>query len=94
VETQFHKYVENVTMTTCEKELNKLISEGPPIYLSDANGFPCEPDDFVVALRFGSTTEVPAKLKGALEGEERQKLWDYHKTFVVKRDGVASKEEE
>ncbi len=94
VDSQFSRYVEGVTTTTCEKELNRLVSAGPPMYLSDQNGFPCDAGDHLTHLRYGGATELSARLKDSLEGEERQKLWDHHKTFTVKRDHPGEKEED
>lgn len=66
------------------------MAKGPPIYLADKHGFPLPGDDdeankgiHLTQLWYsGTDTVLPAKLKGALEGEERQATWDNLKAFV------------
>ena len=85
VADQFEQYVERVKKTDCQAELRRLLEKGPPIYVEDKHAFPLdEGDTHVVQLWFASDdTERPAKLKGALEGEERDTLWNELRKFII-----------
>ena len=91
LDTQFHDFVTRVKTTDCQAELRRLLGAGPPIWISDNHGFPLEEGDtHVVNLWYASDNqERSAKLDGALEGEERQVLWDELKQFII----VEGKEE-
>lgn len=84
---QFHQYVERVKKTDCQAELKRLLAKGPPIYIEDKHALPLDEsigDTHVVQLWFArDNQEVSAKLMGAVEGEERQVLWDELKEFVI-----------
>jgi hypothetical protein len=84
---QFHQYVERVKKTDCQAELKRLLAKGPPIYIEDKHALPLDDsigDTHVVQLWFArDNQEVSAKLMGAVEGEERQVLWDELKQFVI-----------
>lgn len=89
---QFHTFVDRVKTTDCQAELRRLLSAGPPIYVSDDHGLPLhgESDTHIVKLWYSNDgKERPAKLHGALEGDERQQLWDELKKFII----VEGKEE-
>jgi hypothetical protein len=98
--TQYTTYIENVQKSDCIKEFTRLMKCGPPVWLSDQHGLPL-PDEVnsdtsshIINVWFmnGDKTET-AKLKGALEGEERQALWDEMKLFmdtVKERDEAKS----
>lgn len=85
VDSQFHTFVERVKTTDCQAELKRLLAAGPPVHVSDKMGFPLDEGDTHVAnLWYASDgQERSAKLDGAVEGEERQKLWDELKEFIV-----------
>jgi hypothetical protein len=89
--TQFGKFVERVKATDCQAELRRLLAGGPPVYLSDGHGLPLEDGDtHVASLWFaGDGTTRSAKLDGAVEGEERDRLWSELREFVI----VEGKEE-
>jgi hypothetical protein len=93
LQTQFHNYIERVKKSDCQAELKRLLESGPPIYISDPHGLPIQEDagdTHIVTLWFASdNTERSAKLHGAVEGEERDKLWNELKEFIV----VEGKEE-
>jgi len=91
LKTQFHSYIERVKKSDCQAELKRLLSTGPPVYISDPHGLPIQDNDtHIVALWFASDdTERSAKLHGAVEGGERDKLWNELKEFIV----VEGKEE-
>ena len=95
--TQYKTYIENVQKSDCIKEFTRLMASGPPIWISDKHGLPMPEDGqdtHICKLWFmnGDKTES-AKLEGALEGEERQKLWDDMKSFsaLVKEKDAAKK---
>ena len=91
LDSQFQQYIDRVKKTDCQAELRRLLEKGPPIYISDKHGLPVESDEeYVINLWYANDGEErSAKLKGALEGEERQKLWDELKEFII----VEGKEE-
>lgn len=97
---QFHQYVERVKKTDCQAELKRLLKAGPPIYISDKHALKLdEEDEYVCRLWFARDggKEVPAKLDGAVEGEERNALWEELKHFIVvegKEEGDDADEEE
>eukprot|EP00558_Chaetoceros_sp_UNC1202_P012001 CAMPEP_0197251346 /NCGR_PEP_ID=MMETSP1429-20130617/56829_1 /TAXON_ID=49237 /ORGANISM="Chaetoceros sp., Strain UNC1202" /LENGTH=130 /DNA_ID=CAMNT_0042713397 /DNA_START=133 /DNA_END=525 /DNA_ORIENTATION=+ len=82
---QFEQYIDRVKKTDCQAELRRLLEKGPPVYISDKHGFPLEDDEeHVIKLWFASSgDEVSAKLKGAKEGEERDKLWEELNRFII-----------
>mmetsp|Transcript_21136 Transcript_21136/g.44045 ORF Transcript_21136/g.44045 Transcript_21136/m.44045 type:complete len:164 (+) Transcript_21136:171-662(+) len=91
VDTQFASYVKRVKTTDCQAELKRLLAAGPPVWVSDANGFPLdEGDTHVSTLWYASDDmERSARLKGSVIGEEREELLESFKEFVV----VEGKEE-
>jgi len=93
IDTQFQQYVDRVKKTDCQAELRRLLASGPPIYVSDKVALPLaeeETDTHVCKLWFAMDgQERSAKLKGAVEGEEREKLWKELKEFII----VEGKEE-
>jgi hypothetical protein len=88
---QFVTFVERVKTTDCQAELRRLLAAGPPVYVSDPNGFPLpEGDTHVIQLWYASDNqERSAKLAGAVDGEEREALWNELKSFLI----VEGKEE-
>jgi hypothetical protein len=100
LQTQFHAYLERIHKTDCQAELKRLLQHGPPIYIQDPHGLPLhdendddqnsQKDTHIVKLWFASDdTERSAKLHGALEGEERERLWNELKEYII----VEGKEE-
>jgi hypothetical protein len=92
LDTQFEQYISRVKTTDCQAELRRLLKCGPPIYVSDKHAFPLEEDDtHVCRLWFAvDSVERSSKLKGALEGEERDALWRDLNGFIIevgKEDG-------
>jgi hypothetical protein len=86
LEDQFPTFVRKVKTTDCQAELRRLLEKGPPIYISDKHALPLPDngDTHVCKLWFSSDDqERPAMLEGALEGEERKKLWDELKEFII-----------
>jgi len=78
--------MDRVKKTDCRSELRRLLKSGPPIYISDAHGFPLdeeEGEEYVVNLWYASDGKVhPAVLRGAVQGEERKELWDNLKEVI------------
>ena len=75
--TQYKDYVERVRKTDCQAELKRLLSKGPPVYISDPTALPLPPGDTHISrLWFAKKPEVEcsAKLEGAKEGEDSVEL--------------------
>mmetsp|Transcript_12224 Transcript_12224/g.30905 ORF Transcript_12224/g.30905 Transcript_12224/m.30905 type:complete len:145 (-) Transcript_12224:74-508(-) len=87
LKTQFEAFVERVKKTDCQAELRRLLKEGPPIWLEDRHALPLKEeseDTHVCALWYaGEDVEVSAKLEGALEGDDRDNLWNELRKFLV-----------
>jgi hypothetical protein len=85
LDTQFEQYISRVKTTDCQAELRRLLRGGPPIYVSDKHAFPLEEDDTHVCRLWYAVDgkERSAKLKGALEGEERDALWRDLNEFII-----------
>ena len=85
VDTQFEQYVCRVKTTDCQAELRRLLKSGPPIYVSDKHAFPLDENDtHVCRLWFASDgQERSAKLRGAVEGAERDALWKELNEFII-----------
>jgi hypothetical protein len=94
--TQFQQYLTRVKSTDCQAELKRLLKSGPPIYIHDKHGLPLDDNDdknegeggssdtHVCKLWFASDgKEHSAKLTNALEGEERERLWQELKEFII-----------
>ncbi|KAF0758580.1 hypothetical protein AaE_003888 [Aphanomyces astaci] len=84
-EAQFPAFMKGVQEPDCKAELRRLLAKGPPIWVEDKYGFPLPDngDTHVVALWFSSTNEEKsAKLHGAVEGDEREKLWSELKELL------------
>mmetsp|Transcript_27981 Transcript_27981/g.34529 ORF Transcript_27981/g.34529 Transcript_27981/m.34529 type:complete len:154 (+) Transcript_27981:231-692(+) len=91
LESQFQAYIDRVKKTDCQAELRRLLEKGPPVYIYDQHGLALDDDEeYVVTLWFANDgQERSAKLKNAVDGEERQKLWDSLNKFLI----VEGKEE-
>ena len=86
MDTQFEQYISRVKTTDCQAELRRLLKTGPPIYISDKHAFPLfeENDTHVCRLWFASDgQERSAKLRGAVEGAERDALWKELNEFII-----------
>lgn len=68
-----------------------MLASGPPIYISDKHALPLDDGDtHIINLWYASDgQERTAKLVGALEGKEREELWESLKEFII----VEGKEE-
>ena len=87
---QFPLYVNKVKESNCQAELRRLLKVGPPIHISDKHGFPLDDDSnnedepYVCKLWYAMDgKERTSKLVGAVEGEERIKLWESLKEFLI-----------
>jgi hypothetical protein len=86
LDSQFEQYISRVKTTDCQAELRRLLKTGPPIYVSDKHAFPLdeENDTHVCRLWFASDgQERSAKLRGAVEGAERDALWKELNEFII-----------
>ncbi len=65
--------------------MRRLLEKGPPIYVSDQHGMALDDDEeYIVSLWYASDgKERSAKLKDAVEGKERDELWDSLKEFII-----------
>ena len=75
IRSQMQGWIEGVKNATCPKELQRLIDMGPPIWLYDRQTYPVGEEEHVEEFKHGETV-FSAKLSGAVEGVEREKLWD------------------
>jgi len=83
-QSQFGKYISDLAKTTCAKEQKRLLERGPPINIHDTHGFPESDGEEIYSLWSLATKQViTAKLEGSLEGEERLKLWEAEKAFII-----------
>jgi hypothetical protein len=85
---QFHDYIARVKETDCQAELRRLLAKGPPIWLADEHALPLDDKDdlnqHVCNLWFASDNRVvSAKLQGAVEGQEREDLWNELRQFII-----------
>jgi hypothetical protein len=81
--SQWNQYVERLRTTNCKAEQRRLITAGPPVYISDKNALPCPEGSHVSALWFsGDGEERSSVLEGALQGEERERFWEEQRQFV------------
>jgi hypothetical protein len=106
LETQFTKYLERVQTTDCMSELTRLVTVGPPIYLSDPHALPLasENDTHICQLWYSSPSSTPtamdrgeyhsAILHGAKVGRERAELWDQLKTLLTEQRNQKKQQEE
>ena len=85
LDNQFEEYINRVKKTDCQAELRRLLKNGPPIYIYDKHGLALEDDEeYVVKLWFSSDNkERSGKLKGAVEGVQRDVLWKELKQFII-----------
>ena len=81
-QTQFKRYMERVQATDCAAEMKRLMTKGPPIYFEESNVAPLpDGETRIVKLWYmADDTERSAMLDEALDGDERQKLWDHLKS--------------
>ncbi|CAJ1927995.1 unnamed protein product [Cylindrotheca closterium] len=85
LKSQFGEYVGKVKKTDCQAELRRLLASGPPIYISDKHAMPLPAGDtHIIKLWYSSDSqERPAVLEGALQGQDRKKLWDDLSEFLI-----------
>ena len=88
---QFITFVNKVKTSDCQAELRRLLAKGPPTYISDQHALPLPDngDTHICKLWFASDNqERSAKLEGALEEDEQQKLWYELNEFIVEEGQV------
>jgi len=91
LDSQFQRFLDNVQKTGCKAELRRLVMQGPPIYISDRHALPLadkDKDTHVCKLWYADDgLERSAKLKGALEGDERNALWEKIRQILAEMEG-------
>lgn len=75
IENQWDNYVNTIKTETCKKTIRRMIDSGPPIYVKEPVGMPCENSQGVYEFNFGQDVVndqrvVSGKLKGVYEGDE------------------------
>jgi hypothetical protein len=87
LDTQYSKYMHDVEKASrdCAAAVRRLVTKGPPVFLSDPHGLPMpDGDTHIEKVWFCSgTREVSAQLKGALIGAEREELWNVQKEMLA-----------
>lgn len=78
-------YKDKVEKADCKRALRNALKDGPPINMRDI-GFPCKNDNGEVLKMKCNDVEINPKLEGSLEGEERMKWWEHHKTIMAAMD--------
>jgi len=84
ISTQFGEYVSGVRKADCAADLKRRLASGPPIWIADKHALPVEePDTHICRVWFADDgKEYSAKLKGCVEGAEREALWEELKKFT------------
>ena len=84
IDSQWDTYVNGLANVKCKAEQRRMLQAGPPINLKDKTALPCPDDSEIHSLWYMiDNNEHSAKLKGSLEGEERQKYWEEQKKFYI-----------
>jgi hypothetical protein len=93
--TQFNDYVAKVRQSDCQAELRRLLESGPPIYVSDPHGLPLiETDTHIEFLWFSSDQQTrSARLQNAVEGAERERLWEELRAFAPSDNETMNQED-
>jgi len=81
--TNWDKYINDVTKADCKASLRRALEDGPPIYIRD-KAFETEGINNtgeIFQLRCEGKV-ISAKLKGSLEGDERNKWWNEWKNIM------------
>lgn len=93
LDSQFNKYVSDLSKVTCAREQRALLERGPPINIHDKSGFPESDGKEIHSLWYSCDNSIhSAKLKDSFIGEERQRWWDEQKKFVIKDEKVDEEE--
>jgi hypothetical protein len=75
----FSDYLKAIDEATCKAHLRRLITEGPPLYLKDKT-FEVPEGQHISKVWFKSEDkEIDAIYEGALQGEEREEMWNHHR---------------
>mmetsp|Transcript_9061 Transcript_9061/g.13536 ORF Transcript_9061/g.13536 Transcript_9061/m.13536 type:complete len:144 (+) Transcript_9061:29-460(+) len=84
--SQWERYLTMLEKASCKAELRRLLERGPPQRIFDKNALPCPDGCEVEELWYSNENALKSsKLRGALEGEEREIWWQeklaFEKTF-------------
>mmetsp|Transcript_35074 Transcript_35074/g.68750 ORF Transcript_35074/g.68750 Transcript_35074/m.68750 type:complete len:147 (+) Transcript_35074:171-611(+) len=96
LKTQFKRYLDDVEKAAadCAAAVRRLVIKGPPTHISDPHGLPLpEGETHVEKVWFMKEGEErPAALEGALQGAEREELWNSQKqTLAAMESAEAAK---
>jgi len=85
LKSKFEDFVNKVKTTDCQAELRRLLDAGPPVYISDKHAMPIpDGDTHIIKLWYSSDSqERSAVLEGALQGKDREKLWNELNKFII-----------
>lgn len=89
---RYNNYIETIYTSKCKKTLCEMIINGPPIWFKDA-ALPV-PDGAHITHFLVDGIEISAIYEGAINGEERQKLWDSLKIVVDQRTNIMNPNDE
>jgi hypothetical protein len=83
-----------VSKADCAAALRRAIAEGPPVWMSDRIALPLPAGDTHIVKFWWQETneETDAKVDGALEGEEREKLWKQQRDCLAEMEAADGKE--
>ena len=75
---QYKTWMERMQTSDCAAEIKRLLDAGPPVWIADKHALPlADGETHVCKLWFmADDREVSAMLAGALDGADRQALWD------------------
>lgn len=83
IKTQFESYLDKVEKASkdCAAAVRRLVLRGPPIYLEDVTALPIPENDTHIDKIWvqNLNLEISSVLENALEGEEREALWNSQK---------------
>ncbi len=88
-------YLDQLDKATCAAEMRRLLTAGPPTHLRDTKAFPVANENGQVhEFKLASGLIVSAKLKGALDGQERLDWWQEKKNLIEHLEQEEHKKEQ
>jgi len=86
INTQYQAWIESVKNETCPGALQRLIDQGPPVWLYNATTFPVQLDDHVIEIGYDNPMiSISAKLVGAVEGDAREQVWQEMRAVMYQK---------
>jgi len=86
LKSQWKKYKESLSTTTCKAEQRRLLERGPPVNISDKNALPCPAGAHAEVYKLwymSDSEEHSAKLEDSLDGEQRELYWAEQRAFYI-----------